>query len=151
LAPSDRWVARFTERYGDKLAEDKGGPDEITAGMKHAIEIAQTARACGMLILAEARRRGFIAKQDGTWDLAPGAKELAKFMKLELGALQALGFDKREPKAISLEDITADYSTDPENSPLFFNPDATVSVATAKVRRRRPRRTIRATTNPEED
>jgi hypothetical protein len=43
------------------------------------IEIAQTARGATMLILAEAARSGFIQKTEKGWDLAQGAKEVAKF------------------------------------------------------------------------
>jgi hypothetical protein len=53
------------------------------------IELAQTARGASMLILAEAARSGFIRRIDGTWDLSPGAKELAKFLSVERASLQA--------------------------------------------------------------
>jgi hypothetical protein len=142
LRAQDKWVARIVERYGDGLVADKGGPDEITAAMRHTIELASVARGCAMLILAEAKRSGFIRKIDGTWDLAPGAAELAKFMKLELSALQALGFDRRERKALSIEDITASYTKGEESLP--------VPVAASRRRTRPPRRTIRATEEAEE-
>lgn len=48
-----------------------------------------------MLILAEAARSGFIVKEDGTWDVAPGAKELAKFLSIERASLQTLGLGRR--------------------------------------------------------
>jgi hypothetical protein len=64
--------------YSDELLDDRGGPEEATAAEKRIIEIAQTARGAAMLILSEAARSGFIVRVDGTWDLAPEAKELAK-------------------------------------------------------------------------
>jgi hypothetical protein len=148
LGAKDRWIARSTERYGDALVEDKGGPDEVTAAMRHTIEVASVARGCAMLILSEVKRSGFIRKVDGSWDLAPGARELAKFLKLELQALQALGFERREPRAISLEDITADYSTSTENR---RHQRQLVPVIAAKVMRRTTRSTEAPTPDDNDD
>ena len=64
---------------------------------------AQTARGAVMLILAEAARSGFTRQVEGTWDLAPGAKELAKFLTAERGALQAIGLDRRAQPTQTLE------------------------------------------------
>ena len=64
---------------------------------------AQTARGAVMLILAEAARSGFTRQVGGTWDLAPGAKELAKFLTAERGALQAIGLDRRTQPTQTLE------------------------------------------------
>ncbi len=64
---------------------------------------AQTARGAVMLILAEAARSGFTRQVEGTWDLAPGAKELAKFLTAERGALQAIGLDRRTQPTQTLE------------------------------------------------
>ena len=109
LAPTDRWIVPTILDYADGLVADKGGMDSVTAAEHRMIEIAQTARGAAMLILAEARRSGFIRKIDKTWDLAPGAKELVRFLSLERTALQGLGLDRAEPKAISIDDITRDY------------------------------------------
>lgn len=80
----------------------------ITAGEKRLVEIAQTARACSMLILAEAQRRGLIRSLDnGDWDLSTGFKELPKFLQLERQALQGLGLERRQ-KIKSLEDLLAE-------------------------------------------
>ena len=68
-----------------------------------------------MLILAEAARSGFIVKEDGTWDLAPGAKELAKFLSIERASLQTLGLGRRAKpvrdlaKQIQAARETSDY------------------------------------------
>jgi hypothetical protein len=71
------------ETYSTELVADKGGQGTVTAGEQRTVEIAQTARGASMLILTEAARSGFIARADGSWDLAPGAKELAKFLNVE--------------------------------------------------------------------
>ena len=64
---------------------------------------AQTARGAVMLILAEAARSGFTRQTDGGWDLAPGTKELAKFLAAERGTLQAIGLERRTRPARSLD------------------------------------------------
>jgi hypothetical protein len=48
-----------------------------------------------MLIMAEAARSGFIVKEHGSWSLAPGARELAKFLSVERACLQTLGLGRR--------------------------------------------------------
>jgi hypothetical protein len=63
------------------------------------IELAQTARGATMLILTEAARSGFIKKEDGSWDLAPGARELTKFLSIERACLQTLGLHRRAKPA----------------------------------------------------
>lgn len=106
LKPQDRWILAVLESYGAEFMADKGGQDSITAGERRMAEIAQTARGASMLILAEAARSGFITRVDGTWDLAPGAKELAKFLNTERQALDSLGLERRE-KTLSLQDYLA--------------------------------------------
>ena len=84
-------------------------------------EIAQTARAATMLILAEAARSGLIREADGSWDLHAGAKELGKFLAVERGALQAIGLDRRARPTASLESyLEATYrraDSDEERTP----------------------------------
>ena len=61
-----------------------------------------------MLILSEAARSGFIAKVDGNWDLAPGAKDLGKFLSIERACLQTLGLDRRtKPVGGTLAELLA--------------------------------------------
>jgi hypothetical protein len=48
-----------------------------------------------MLILAECARSGFIVKEGNTWNLSPAAKDLPRFLALELKALQALGLERK--------------------------------------------------------
>jgi len=92
LKAEDKWILPTVESYATGLASDKPG---LTEAESRLIEIGQIARGASMLILAEAARSGFIQKIDGTWDLAPGAKELAKFLTVERGALKVLGLDRR--------------------------------------------------------
>ncbi len=92
LRAEDRWIIPILEGYSAGLAADK--PD-LTEGENRMLQIAQTARGATMLILAEAARSGFVRKMDGSWDLAPGAKELSRFLALERQALQTLGLERR--------------------------------------------------------
>lgn len=89
------------EAYSDGLMSDK--PDASEAE-RRCIELAQIARGCSMMILSEAGRSGFITKADGTWHLAPGAKELARFLSIERQALQTLGLGRRAKAPIMLSD-----------------------------------------------
>ena len=97
LRVEDRWIAPVLEGYAEGLSADKGGAGSISNAEGRMIEVAQTARGATMLILAEAARRGFtIPGQDGKgWDLAPGAKELGRFLGLERQALDSLGLERR--------------------------------------------------------
>ena len=97
LRPADRWILPVLEGYAHALASDKPGMTETETLM------AQTARGAVMLILAEAARSGFTRQTGATWDLAPGAKELAKFLTAERGALQAIGLDRRAQPTQTLE------------------------------------------------
>jgi len=100
----DRWIVPLIEEYAASLLSDRGGSDNMTAAERHVVEIAQTARGASMLILNECSARGLIVMTDAGWDLAPGAKELSRFLSLELKALKAMGLDKRAPRVIdSLE------------------------------------------------
>ncbi len=92
LRPEDKWILPTLEGYAAGLASDKPNLTEAEARM---IEIGQISRGASMLILAECARSGFIQKENGSWDLAPGAKELGKFLSIERSALQALGLGRR--------------------------------------------------------
>ena len=88
----NRWIIPMLERYASGLASDKPGLSEAESRL---IEVAQISRGASMLILAEAARSGFIVKEDGSWNLTPGARELAKFLSIERASLQTLGLDRR--------------------------------------------------------
>jgi hypothetical protein len=92
------------ETYSADLVADKGGPENITAGERRLVEIAQTARGASLLILAEAARSGFVAPTNRSWDLAPGTKELAKFLTVERNAIVSLGAERRAKDVPSLAD-----------------------------------------------
>ena len=96
LRASDRWILTTLEGYSAGLASDK--PD-LSEAEKRMIELAQIARGATMLVLAETAQSGFTYKDDGTWDLAPGAKELAKFLSIERACLQTLGLHRRAKPA----------------------------------------------------
>ncbi len=101
LRPEDRWLAPVLDDYLDELIADKGGADSITSGERRMAEIAQTARGAQMLILKEGKARGIIRIVDGTWDLSPGFKDLARFQGIELNALKAGKFDVRRAKDVT--------------------------------------------------
>ncbi|MBX3305646.1 MAG: hypothetical protein KF751_06265 [Nitrospira sp.] len=112
LRAEDRHLLPMIESYGAGLLSDK--PDASEAE-RRCIELAQIARGASMLILAEAGRSGFITKADGTWDLAPGGKELARFLSIERQALMTLGLQRRAKAPIMLSDyIEAKRKNDQE-------------------------------------
>lgn len=101
MRAEDKWILPTLEGYAGGLLSDR--PDASEAE-RRCIELAQIARGASMLILAEAARSGFIHKRDGSWDLAPGAKELGKFLSIERSALQTLGLNRRAKSVQSLDD-----------------------------------------------
>lgn len=105
LKSSDRWIIPIIESYAVGLASDKPGLTEAEARL---IEIGQISRGASMLILAECARSGFIVKEDGSWNLAPGARELAKFLAIERTSLQTLGLARRsKPVGGTLAELLA--------------------------------------------
>ena len=62
-----------------------------------------------MLILAECADKGLMRKlPDGSWDLSAGAKELARFLSVELKALALLGLERRcKPVGGTLAELLA--------------------------------------------
>lgn len=105
LRPEDKWILPTLEGYASGLASDKPGLSEAEARL---IEIAQISRGASMLILAEAARSGFIQKENGSWNLAPGSKELAKFLSIERASLQTLGLERRtKPVGGTLAELLA--------------------------------------------
>lgn len=107
LKAQDRWLLRTLESYRNGLASGKGCLTEVEA---RTIEIAQTARGATMLILAEAARSGFIVKENGTWSLAPGARELVRFLSVERACLQMLGlYCRTDPESSQAEPTVTFY------------------------------------------
>lgn len=123
LRASDRWILPVIESYASGLASDKPGLTEAEARL---IEIGQISRGATMLILAECARSGFIEKTDGSWNLAPGARELAKFLSIERASLQTLGLERRAKPAVSLMDYlkTTTAQSDSTNQTKLTNDEA---------------------------
>jgi len=107
LKPENKWIVPVLERYAAEMVSDKGGTDSITAGERRMSEIAQVARGATMLILAEMSQRGFTVETDNGWDLAPGVKELAKFLNTERSAIATMGLQRRA-RTLTLEDVLAE-------------------------------------------
>ena len=108
LKASDKWILPVLEGYAVALANEKPGLSEAE---RRVIEIGQIARGASMLILAECANSGFIHKANGTWDLSPGAKELARFLSIERASLQTLGLERRAKPAMSIEDYMKQRTT----------------------------------------
>lgn len=115
LRAEDRWILPTLEGYASGLANDKPG---ATEGELRMIEIAQVSRGATMLILAECARSGFMRKDGMTWDLSPGAKELAKFLSVERSALQTLKLERRVKPALSLSQYLEAKAPTPKARPV---------------------------------
>jgi hypothetical protein len=112
LKAEDRWILPVLEGYSGGLLSDR--PDASEAE-RRCVEVAQIARGASMLILAEAARSGFIKKENGSWDLAPGAKELARFLGIERASLQTLGLGRRARPVQTLDDYLTHRAQDDES------------------------------------
>jgi hypothetical protein len=108
LRGKDGWISGLLKDYTSELIADRGGIDDASAAERRTIEVAMAARGCSMLILREASERGLIVATENGIDLAPAAKELGRFMTLELNALRAIGMGKRARPAQSLDDVVAE-------------------------------------------
>lgn len=111
LRSEDRWILPTIESYGSGLISDKGGEESISAAEMRMIEIAQISRGCAMLILSNAARNGFTretpanATGGASWDVAPGIRELGRFLALERSALQAIGLERRARPVPTLAEV----------------------------------------------
>ena len=113
IRETDTWVRRPMELYASSLLSDK---PEATAGQQHAIEIAATAKGCTLLIMHELKKSGFTCMIDGALELTPAARELPRFLGVELSALKLLGLE-RQAKSVGtlpeyLETFAADQATE---------------------------------------
>jgi hypothetical protein len=92
----------------------KSDHPEMSEGEKRIAELASTARACLLLVLQECRQQGFVRQlHGGSWDLAPGAKEMVKFMGIERTCLHSLGLKRQAKKLPSLSDYMASRGQEP--------------------------------------
>lgn len=96
LREQDRWVQRPIEQYIGALLTDKPC---ATAGEHSCVEIAATAKGCCLLILNELKQSGFTYRPNGTVELTPAARELSRFLTIELNALRTIGLERR-PKPV---------------------------------------------------
>lgn len=116
LRLEDRWILPILADYAGSLVADRGGPEAMTAGEGHMIELAQLARGCTMLVLAEAARGAGIAgaRRSATVNVAAGVRRLTdpdlaaalgRFMTVEASALRAIGMDRRAKAVPSLSEF----------------------------------------------
>ncbi len=91
------WMRPVLEAFGDGLIQDQGGVGQVTTAQRAIVEVAQIARGCATIIMAEAAEQGFILPGENGkgWDLHPGVKELARFLHLTRNALTDLGLERR--------------------------------------------------------
>ncbi len=81
----------------------KGGWDNMSGAERLMLSNWKSARKAELLIWSELLERGPVqVKQDGSWDLQPGAQRLAPFLSAQRAALLALGLERRE-KALDLK------------------------------------------------
>jgi hypothetical protein len=118
LRPEDRWILPLLETYAAGLIADRGGPDSMSSAELRLIEVAQLARGCTMLALAEAaqgegivgrrrsatNRKGAITQRVTDADLA---STVGRFLNVERQVLQALGLERRRPPVLSLQEVLA--------------------------------------------
>jgi hypothetical protein len=90
--------------YADSLASDKGGPENMSEAEKRMVELAQLARGCTLLVLAEAAKNGGLVAERKEPDL-PAA--LGRFMAIEATRLKTLGLARRPRPALRLREYVA--------------------------------------------
>lgn len=101
LRAQDQWVRRPLALYTAALLDDKPHP---TAGERNVITIAATAQGCTLLIMNELKASGFTCTIDGVLELTPAARDLSRFLSVELSALKVLGLERRVKPALSLNE-----------------------------------------------
>lgn len=92
LREADVWVRRPVELYIKALTADK---PNLTAGEQAVLEVAATSKGCSLLILEELKRSGFTYQKNGAVELTPAARELPRFLSVELSALKMLGLERQ--------------------------------------------------------
>ena len=95
------WVRRPLALYTAGLLEDKPHP---TAGERNVIALAATAQGCTLLIMNELKQKGFTYMSHGQLELVPAARELSRFLSVELSALRVLGLERRLRPVLTLTD-----------------------------------------------
>jgi len=100
LRAQNQWVRRPLALYTAGLLEDKPQP---TAGERNVIALAATAQGCTLLIMNELKTKGFTYMSHGVLELVPAARELSRFLSVELSALKVLGLERRLKPALTLQ------------------------------------------------
>ena len=96
-------VTMMANQEASELISDKGGWDNMSGAERLMLSNWKSARKAELLIWSELLERGPVqVKQDGSWDLQPGAQRLAPFLSAQRAALLALGLERRE-KALDLK------------------------------------------------
>lgn len=91
-----RFLLPLIEGRVAQLAADKGGPENLTAAEVALLDLYRRAHGASLLLLAEAHEKGYIrVAEDGSWDLHPGAREIARFAEMERRILMTFGLDRR--------------------------------------------------------
>lgn len=124
IRETDTWVRRPMESYASSLLSDK---PEATAGEQHVIEVATVAKACTLLILHELKQSGFTCKIGGVLELTPAARELSRFLTVELSALKLLELERRTRAPITLNE----YLNGSKTSPAHAGPTTITTVTSA--------------------
>ncbi len=103
LPPELGRVLALANREAEELVTDRGGWGNLTGAERLMLSNWKSARKAELLIWSELLERGPVqVKQDGSWDLQPGAQRLAPFLSAQRAALLALGLERRE-KALDLK------------------------------------------------
>ena len=103
-------VTALAEQEAEELISDKGGWQNISGAERLMLSNWKAARRAELLIWHELIERGAVmAKEDGTWDLQPGAQRLAPFLSAQRAALLALGLERKE-KPVDLKAYIATLS-----------------------------------------
>lgn len=113
LPPELAVVEKGVEKEAQALIRDKGGESNMTAAELSLVQNWKTARVAICLILNELVQRGIVVQRKDGWDIAPALKSLGPFLAAEKNALLALGLERREKNALSLDEyIRQNYGGD---------------------------------------
>ena len=87
----------LANREAEQLVTDKGSWGNMSGAERLMLSNWKSARKAELLIWHELLERGAIlVKEDGSWDLQPGAQRLAPFLSAQRAALLALGLTRRQ-------------------------------------------------------
>ena len=96
LPPELNRVTVMANQEANELISDKGGWENMGGAERLMLSNWKSARKAELLIWNELLGRGAVlVKEDGSWDLQPGAQRLAPFLSAQRAALLALGLERR--------------------------------------------------------